>query len=122
MRGLYVSEPALAIPDNDASGVEAQLLVYGLATVDMDVRVDLLISHPRIADLRVTLVNPAGTEVTVFDGSSDGPELALAGEAIAGFPGDESVNGVWRLRVADVAAGETGVVGTFGLTITSRWD
>ena len=122
MRGLYVSEPALAIPDNNASGTEAQLLVYGLASVDMDVRLDLLVSHPRISDLRVRLVNPAGTEVMVFDGSSNGPELAVYGKAIAGFPGDETVNGAWRLKVVDTVSGQTGVVSTFGLTITSRWD
>jgi len=122
MRGSYSSEPALAIPDNDPAGAQAQLLVYGLATVDMDVRLDLVISHPRIKDLRVKLAGPGGTEVTVFDGSSDGPEIAFYGKAIAGFPGDESVNGVWTLHVVDTASGKAGAIGSFGLTITSRWD
>lgn len=122
MRGTYWSEPALPIPDNSAGGTEAQLLVYGLATVDMDVRMDLVIAHPRVKDLRVTLTNPAGTEVTIFNGEYDGPELALYGQPVIGYPGDESVNGVWRLRAVDTRSGQVGAIGSVSLTITSRWD
>jgi hypothetical protein len=123
-RGRFSSEPALAIPDAAEAGVESSLLVYGLATVDMDVRIDLHVAHSRPSDLRITLLNPAGTEALVFDGASAGsvPEIYLAGEALAGYSGDESVNGVWRLRAVDRVTGETGTIERFGLEVTSRWD
>lgn len=124
MRGAFTSEPELAIPDAAAGGVEAQLLVYGLASVDMDVALDLAVSHGRTSDLRVTLTNPAGTEVVVFDGASagDGVELWWDRVAVRGFSGDEQVNGVWTLKVVDRSAGQSGRLVRFGLLITSRWD
>ena len=123
MQGRFVSEPALAIPDHDPAGAEAWLLVEGLATVDVDVLLDLVVSHPRPADLKVSLLNPAGTEVVIFDGATPANgELTLKNFVVKGFPGDEYLNGAWRLRAVDGKAGETGGIGLFGLTLTSRWD
>ena len=125
MTSSFGSEPELAIADDEAAGSEAQILVYGLATVDVEVRLDLLVSHPRPADLRITLVNPAGNEVPVFDGATDpapNGEIYLDGARLGGFSGDESVNGVWRLRAVDGASGAEGTLHRFALTISSRWD
>lgn len=123
MQGRFVSEPALAIPDDDPAGAEAMLLIEGLATVEIDVLLDLAVSHERPADLRVSLRNPAGTEVVVIEGASPANgELYLKGHVVKGFSGDESVNGAWRLRVVDTVAGNVGEIRTFGLTLTSRWD
>jgi hypothetical protein len=121
-RGSFLSRPALAIPDNTMSGVEAQLLTYGLASVSTDVVIDLHITHPRIADLRVSLINPSSTEAVVFSGERDGTELYLNSLPLRGFPGDESANGVWTLKVVDTRRGQTGTIQSFGLTLTSRWD
>lgn len=122
MRGRFTTEPGVAIPDASAAGAEAQLVAYGLATVDTDVVLDLVISHPRIRDLRVSLVSPAGAEVIVFDRERDGGELYLASHAVRGFSGDEEVNGVWRLRAVDTVSGRVGTISRFALTLTSRWD
>lgn len=123
MRGRFATSAPQAIPDAGPAGAEVSLLAYGLATVDMDVRIDLQVSHPRPSDLRITLVNPSGTEVLVFDGAtSTANEVYLRRQALAGFSGDESVNGVWRLRVVDRVRGEAGTVEHFGLEIGSRWD
>jgi hypothetical protein len=122
MRGHYYSEPALAVPDNDAEGVEATLLVTGLTSVSTDVWLDLLLNHSRVSDLRATLINPSGTEVVVYDGSTSGSEVYYEHVPVLGFPGDESANGVWRLRVVDTRSGQSGGVGRFGLTVSSRWD
>ena len=122
MRGRFESDltPA-SIPD--ASSVVLPLPVYGLATVDTDVVIDLVIDHPRISDLRVTLTNPATAEVLVYDGAGQtGPEVALRDHVVLGFSGNESVNGLWQLRVEDRAGGAAGSVYRFALTITSRWD
>lgn len=122
MRDRFVSRPELAIPDNRTAGIEAQLGVSGLATVDTDVVVSVLISHPRISTLKVSLINPAGTEVVLFNGEREGTELSLRESAVNGFSGDESVNGTWRLKVVDRRRGGVGVINQFDLEITSRWD
>lgn len=123
MRARFFSEPALLIPDNRPSGATAQLLVYGLATVAVDVRLEMVVSHARTSDLRVTLTNPAGTEVVVFDGQTNANgEIYFDNKALAGFPSDESVNGVWFLKAVDKKAGKTGAIGRFGLELTSHWD
>lgn len=122
MRGRFESDltPA-SIPD--ASSVVLPLPVYGLATVDTDVVIDLVIDHPRISDLRVTLTNPATAEVLVYDGAGQtGPEVALREHTVLGFSGDEQVNGLWQLRVEDRTGGAVGNVFRFALTVTSRWD
>lgn len=124
MRGRFHSWPRTAIPDNKPAGVDASLLAYGLATVDMDIKLTMQISHQRIADLRVKLINPAGTEVIVFEGSSQtsGTEVYFDDKPVIGFSGDESVNGVWHLVAIDKKSGKTGSLNRFDLELTSRWD
>jgi len=122
MRGAFFSEVAVEIPDAPDAGTEAQLAVFGLATVSTDVAIEMLISHERPADLRVSLLNPAGTEVVLFDHPQGLGELYASSMPVKGFPGDESANGTWRLKVVDTVKGSTGSIGWFGLTVTSRWD
>lgn len=122
-RGRFISRPGLPIPDGNAGGTTAQVLVYGLATVSTDVRADLLVSHPRTTDLLITLTNPAGTEVVVADGlATTNGELWLDGVALSGFPGDESANGVWTFRAVDRKSGKAGTLQAVALEVTSRWD
>ena len=122
-RGRFLSRPGLPIPDADAGGTTAQILVYGLATVSTDVRIDLLVSHPRSTDLRITLTNPAGTEVVVADGlATTNGELWLDDVVLSGFPGDESANGAWTFRAVDGKTGEVGTLQSIALDVTSRWD
>ena len=100
------------------------MLVYGLATVDTDVEVTARITHARSTDLRISLVNAAGTEQPVYDGSMAARSLRspfTITRSVAGS-GDESVTGRWYLRVVDVRAGTTGTLDSWSLTVTSRWD
>jgi len=83
---------------------------------------DLYINHPRIRDLLVSLEDPATTQVVIFDGDRDGAEIYLRDFVVLGFPGDESVNGFWKLHVTDKVTGQTGTIEDFSLTLTSRWD
>jgi hypothetical protein len=120
-QSYFVNNPGQAIPDNNRTGADTTLLAYGLASVPTDALIDQHISHPRIKDLQVQLLNPSGTASTVFSGERDGTELYLDGFPVA-VPGDESANGVWTLRVVDTRRGQTGTIQRFGLRITSRWD
>lgn len=110
------------IPDGTGAALEIPVVVSGLASVSEDVLLHLDFVHAAPAELTVSLVDPDGTEVAVRThqggrtGGIDRHYVAL------GFPGDESVNGTWTLRVVDPTAGNAGRVvgGTLGLT--SRWD
>jgi subtilisin-like proprotein convertase family protein len=121
MRRTFRVAPALDVPDGSA-GARSQIAVYGLATVDMDVSLRASIRHERAADLRVALVNPTGTRVAIpTEGGvwEGGLDLELA---VEGFSGDEAVNGIWTLEILDRAAGQTGVLDDWALTVGSRWD
>ena len=58
--------PALAIPDNDPTGVTTTISITEDVIID-DLNVDLDITHTWVGDLIITLTSPAGTSVTMID-------------------------------------------------------
>lgn len=121
MVGHFNHTPFQTVLDNDPQGLSAQTVVTGLATVSQTVFVQAVIRHPDPDQLQVYLQNPATTEVLVAQGEEGVNALAL-GVDVAGFPGDESANGAWTLRVVDGAAGGVGWLESWRLTIASRLD
>ncbi len=127
LRGSFDDAGPFAIPDGAAAGLTRHVTAYGLATVDMDVEVRATIMHARASQLRVTLENPAGTVVVLFDGATADPSvdedtyLEIDG-GVLGFSGDEQVNGTWTLNVIDSSGGNAGQLSSWHLTVTSRWD
>jgi subtilisin-like proprotein convertase family protein len=122
MRGNFAeADLELDVPDGDDEGITRTVMVYGLASVDMDVQLDLAVSHPDQSELRVTLTNPAGTEVTVFDGET-GPGSLVFDGPVFGFSGDEGINGPWTLRVVDTTPGGSGTLHHWTLRLGSRFD
>ncbi len=113
---------ALAIPDGDPQGVEITLDSFGLSSVHTDILVDLWLPHENPSDVRVTLTNPTGTEVVLFDKDPDAREIFFDDRAFVGYPGDEDANGTWTLHIVDDVPGHTGQVVEFGVTLMSRWD
>ena len=122
MAGSWTDDALATIPDNDANGVERSVIVYGLATVPVDILVDLSIDHSRASDLRVTLTDPNGVEsVVVEEGSQLGN--GIHGQfVVGGNPRDDSVNGRWTLRVVDGRNRRVGQLQSWTLSLTSRWD
>lgn len=120
MRGNF-GEPDVFVdvPDGDAEGLARTVMVHGLATVDMDVEIDLFVEHADPSQLRVTLTNPAGTEVELHTAE---PDSFIVDGPVLGFSGDESVNGPWTLRIVDDTAGSTGVLDRWALHLGSRFD
>lgn len=122
MRGTFTDAEGAVLPD--LSTTERALAVYGLATVSTDVVIDLELQHSYPGDLLVTLTNPTGTEVTLFDGESDAWDSTTlrVQRPLLGFPGDEDANGVWTLRLTDRLARDAGTLERWSLEVTSRWD
>lgn len=121
MQNRFALDAPIDIPDGSTDGAASSVVAEGLAVVDTDVELEGYILHPDVSQLRVTLTNPAGTEVVVFDGETGGEELILDGP-VAGFSGDEQVNGAWTLRVVDAESGQAGTLDHWAIRLGSRWD
>ncbi len=117
--GRYESAAPVAIPD--AGTIEPGIVVYGLATVPVDIEVVVELDHPRPTDLRLTLVDPNGSEAPLWDQEAlDGYNRTFANEG--NISRDDMVNGEWHLRVEDLVTGETGTIPRWSLFLTSRYD
>jgi YD repeat-containing protein len=130
------------IPDNSATGVSSSVAVAGGGTVsNVDVSIAHL-THTWDGDLQIELIGPDGTKVTladrpgginnpgdnfvntVFSDSAATPLSAgtapytgtfkPAGGRLAAFAG-KPLGGTWTLRVADLAANDTGTLDGWAL-------
>jgi extracellular elastinolytic metalloproteinase len=110
----------LAIPDNNATGVNALITVPAGQTDTLKVTVDVNITHTFRGDLVIQVVAPGGQVATLSNragGSAD--NFATTGQDItASFPAT-APTGQWRLFVRDLAAVDVGTITTFNLHITS---
>jgi len=125
MAKTFTSAETVAIPDGDNKGVTTTIVACGLATVPVDVVVTLDIDHPHPKDLVVTLYDPHaspenpedGAKAVLWDHVADG-----SATVIAGIPGDNSVNGLWKLQVTDTEGGQAGTLKGWSVYLLSRWD
>lgn len=124
MRRTIAMAGEAAIPEGEDEPLTVPLMMTGTASVSTDVWLRVGIRHPDITQVRATLTNPDGTEVTVLDGFEyPVRENFYRQLRLDGFPGDEASNGEWLLRVEDAAIdGRTGVLEQAELTVGSRWD
>ena len=117
-------EVAPQLPIDPTAPTQATIVMSGLATVDMDVAIEVVLSQARGGNLRITLSNPATAEVVLFDGPSPDSVLELSMPVI-GFSGDEQVVGAWTLTVTDTTPGSSSTGATldrWSLLVGSRWD
>lgn len=119
--------PALAIPDNNATGVRSTLSISGGSPIQAnDVRVWLDISHTYSGDLSIELTPPSGNNTVRLWSEQGGANPDIVGflpddyllsdgslDALIG----EDPNGVWTLRVLDTAGEDVGTLNAWGLEI-----
>jgi hypothetical protein len=121
MRNTF--RPALSATLSSAAGTPGLTVpfdVRGLATVDMDVWLNVTATPTAPTGLVVRLVNPDGQSVVVHEGRH-GPEGLWLSQPLLGYSGDTYVNGAWKLEFED--RGGVGLqIETATLTIGSRWD
>jgi len=106
------ASPILAIPDNDASGVESILYVEEEGLLK-DIYVGIDIEHTYIGDLRVVLNSPSGESVVLHDRQGGSRHDLLETYNFDSYPqlitfSGDRVQGDWTLLVSDHAAVDTG--------------
>jgi len=121
--GYTTASPALAIPDNNATGVTSTINVAATGTVtSLSVRVG--ITHTFQGDLEVALIGPDNTTVLLHNrtgGSTDNintvyADLTVPAQALSAFTG-KATNGAWKLRVRDLAAVDVGTLNSWALDL-----
>lgn len=114
--------PGALIPDNNPAGIERTLNITQSGQIqDLEVLID--ITHTYIGDLTVTLVSPAGTQVLLHNRSGGSQDNIVRTYKFADTPvlqslRDQSVQGAWKLRVADLEAVDIGKLNRWGLKIS----
>lgn len=119
----YCASPALSIPDNNATGVNSQVLVTS-GDILVSLTCSVNITHTWKGDLIVELKSPKGTTVRLHNrtGSSVdniiahyGVDTAVDGPGtLADFAGELPI-GLWTLHVRDAASGDTGILNNWCL-------
>ena len=111
----YENATAVAIPDNNATGVTATTSVPDSLTI-RKLAVEVSITHPYVGDLEVTLAHGATTFKlwSRTGGSDDNINIAVTAAAFAG----QNAQGDWTLTVKDRAARDTGTLNRVALVVT----
>lgn len=121
MAGRYGFDEHTPLDIVDDGVLDASVVVYGLASVPVDIEVSVHVEHPRKTDLRITLFDPNGDSAVLWDQTTELTEWSRS-FVLTGISRDDQVNGEWTLRVEDLVAGETGTLSSFHLFVVSRWD
>jgi subtilisin-like proprotein convertase family protein/subtilisin family serine protease len=115
------SSPDKSIPDNNTRGIKDKI-VCGDAFTIRAVKVNVDITHTYIGDLRVVLISPSGSAVTLHD-RTGGSANDLYAEFTAGSTpalialSGEPVGGDWTIHVQDLAVRDRGRLLSWGLEV-----
>lgn len=113
--------PGTHIPDNNPVGIERALVTNASGTVG-SVEVSVDISHSFIADLRVSLISPAGTELFLHDQTGGAGDNIIKTYTVATNPelgslAGQPLKGTWRLNVSDRIAQDIGKLNSWRVVI-----
>ena len=106
------TSPILAIPDNEAAGVESVLHIEEEGLLK-DIYIGIDIEHSYIGDLRVVLESPSAESVVLHDRQGGSSRDIIKTYDLDSYPGlrafvGDRVQGEWTLSVSDHAGVDTG--------------
>lgn len=133
------TDTPLDIPDNNTTGVSS-VIAFNLNKIITDVNVTVNITHPWVGDLKLYLISPIGTSVTLAEnigGEGDNYTSTVfdsdatneISSAIAPFTGvysptgnlavlnNEEALGNWTLKVVDSGNGDLGPINSWSIEV-----
>jgi len=121
-RPVATTGAAVAIPDNNATGVSRVFDFAGTFLRVEHVTVQLTISNIPKGQLEITLTSPNGTVSRLSEVHDDTTNTYDGWTFMSVRHWGESSNGVWTVNVADRTAGTTGSVTSVNLTVHGSAD
>ncbi len=115
---VQLSDTVMPIPDNNSAGAKSQITLSGPGLVD-GIEVDVDVRHSYRGDLTLKLVHPDGSVVTLSDkqgGSAPNIDETFSTRAFDG----KKAAGTYTLWVVDGAAGDTGTLNAWLLSVTTK--
>lgn len=114
--------PGVDIPDEDPEGIE-RILVADTSGQVKDISVSVDITHTYIGDLVTKLVSPSGKTVDLHRRTGGTTENIIRTYTISTFPDldtmrNETIEGEWKLKVADLEGQDLGKLNRWSLIIT----
>ena len=118
----FSATPALAIPDNNTTGITSTINVANSQTIT-SVSVTVGITHTFQGDLEVALIGPDNTTVLLHNLTGSGTDninttyavVTVPAQALTAFSG-KNTSGAWKLRVRDLGAADTGTLNSWKIT------
>ncbi len=115
------ADPAMAIPDNDVTGISSSLPQKQKGKVK-NIAVSIDIEHTYIGDLQIELVSPSGLSVLLHNEEGAWRDNINREYDLESTPAlqrfiDEQIKGDWLLRVRDLAEADTGQLNSWSLKI-----
>ncbi|MEO8160723.1 MAG: M20/M25/M40 family metallo-hydrolase [Arenimonas sp.] len=110
----YANSTPIAIPDK--ATVDSPITVSGRSgNASASTQVSVNITHSRRGDLRIRLLAPDGSSYLLKPSSpSDNAPNVVANYSVN--LSNELLNGTWKLRVIDTAAGNSGTINSWSIT------
>jgi Ca2+-binding RTX toxin-like protein len=88
------------IPDNDNNGINVTFTVSGTVGAIADANVSITLNHPRLRDLRGTLIAPDGTTSLIIFGQFPGDPIGNPGIGTFRFTDSAPATPTWRGALA----------------------
>jgi leucyl aminopeptidase len=112
----YSNGTDVTITDNNATGVTSTITVSGrTGNAPSNTQVAVNIVHTYSGDLVVDLVAPDGTVYNLQNRSGGSADNIV--KTFTTNLSSETINGAWKLRVADRAATDTGYINSWSITM-----
>ena len=110
----YTNNTAVAIPDNNATGVTSSITVSGRSgNAPSNASISVNITHTYVGDLKLDLIAPDGTVYNLRSNTGGSADNIV--ESYTKDLSSEALNGTWKLKVVDNAAADTGTINSWSI-------
>lgn len=121
---ILEESPGVAIPDNNPTGIE-RILTTNASSQVHEVEVFVDITHTYIQDLIVSLISPQNTKVDLHYRAGGSADNIIKTYTLQTTPDlqtlvGQSMQGQWRLKVADVAGQDLGKLNRWSLKLRRK--